>query len=73
MTALTKEQVKDLIVRTQKRCEEIEHENWDAATFRYRITNTAMWHQAAAETAPADWAEIIRVLAQGESYYGGAY
>jgi hypothetical protein len=32
----------------------------------------AMWRQAAKETAPAEWAEIVRVLAQGESYYSGA-
>jgi hypothetical protein len=73
MAALTAQQVKDLIRRTQERYMRIQHENWDAKTGRYRTHDTAKWEQAARETAPAGWAEIIRVLAQGESYYGGSY
>jgi hypothetical protein len=75
MTALTANQVKDLIRRAQERYRyyQIQHENWDAANRRYRTHDMAMWQQAAKEIAPPEWAEIIRVLAQGESYYGGAY
>jgi hypothetical protein len=73
MNALTAGQVKDLIVRTQERYMQIQHENWDDAARRYRMHEMAMWDQAARETAPRGWAEIIRVLAQGESYYGGSY
>jgi hypothetical protein len=71
MAALTTQQVKDLITRTQERYREIDHADWDGN--RYRTHDTAKWQQAARETAPRGWAEIIRVLAQGESYYGGAY
>jgi hypothetical protein len=38
MKAFAKQQVKDLIVRTQKRFEQFEHENWNAERFRYRRT-----------------------------------
>lgn len=71
MAALSRDQVKDLIIRTQERYREIDHADWDGN--RYRTHDTAKWVQAARETAPAGWAEIIRVLAQGESYYGGSY
>jgi hypothetical protein len=71
MAALTTQQVKDLIVRTQERYREIDHADWDGN--RYRTHDTAKWAQAARETAPRGWAEIIRVLAEGESYYGGSY
>jgi hypothetical protein len=50
---------------------QIDHADWDGR--RYHTDNTTKWVQAARETAPAGWAEIIRVLAQGESYYGGSY
>jgi hypothetical protein len=71
MAALTTQQVKDLIRRTQERYGQIDHADWDGR--RYHTDNTTKWVQAARETAPAGWAEIIRVLAQGESYYGGSY
>lgn len=70
---LSAARVKDLIVRTQERYMQIQHDQWDAKRFRYGMTDTAMWQQAAQEIAPSGWAEIIRVLAQGESYYGGSY
>jgi hypothetical protein len=73
MAALTAAQLKELIVRTQARYEVIQHENWDAKARRYRMHDTAMWQQAAREVAPRGWAEIVRVLAHGESYYGGEY
>jgi hypothetical protein len=73
MAALTTQQVKDLIRRTQRCFEVIDHEDWDAARSMYRSSNIDKWQQAASETAPPEWAEIIRVLAQGESYYGGGY
>jgi hypothetical protein len=71
MAQLSRDQVKDLIIRTQERYREIDHADWDGN--RYRTHDTAKWEQAAHETAPAEWREIIRVLAQGESYYGGEY
>jgi hypothetical protein len=71
MAALTTQQVKDLIIRTQERYREIDHADWDGN--RYRTHDTAKWQQAARESAPHGWVEIIRVLAQGESYYGGEY
>ncbi len=70
---LSPQQAKDLIVRTQERYQQIQHEQWDAERVRYLMPDTAMWQQAAQETAPSGWVEIIRVLAQGESYYGGDY
>jgi hypothetical protein len=73
MAALTVNQVKDLIVRVQERYQQIQHEQWDAERYCYRMHDTAMWQQAAREIAPSEWPEIIPVLAQGESYYGGSY
>jgi hypothetical protein len=74
MAALTAQQVKDLITRTQRCFEVIEHEAWDPEKFMYRRAGTDMWMSAAKEAVPyAEWREIIRVLAQGESYYGGKY
>jgi hypothetical protein len=76
MAALTRQQVKDLIARTQERYTQIEHEQWDAERSRYRMHDGAMWEKAVKETVPwlaREWREIIRVLAQGESYYGGQY
>jgi hypothetical protein len=71
MAALTRQQVRDLITRTQQRFREIDHADWDGN--RYRTHEQHKWAQAARETAPTGWVEIIRVLAQGESYYGGTY
>jgi hypothetical protein len=56
-TALTKQQMLDLITRTQKRYEEIEHENYDPTTFRYRVSFTNMWKRAASDVAPQEWRE----------------
>jgi hypothetical protein len=72
MTALSAATLKDLIRRTQERWREIDHADWDGN--RYRTpSDTAKWQQAARENAPPEWREIVRVLAQGESYYGGRY
>lgn len=73
MAALTKDEVKALIVRTRERYEQIEHEQWDPERSRYRMIGTAMWEKAAKDIAPPEWVEIVRVCAQGESYYGGMY
>jgi hypothetical protein len=71
MTAL---ELKKLICETQARFSEIDHADWDGN--RYSRTTTDKWIQAACEVVPeqlADWREMVRVLAQGESYYGGEY
>jgi hypothetical protein len=76
MAALSAKQVKDLIARTQEKFSEIEHAQYDAVNHRYRMPETQMWQKAAQEAVPflaREWREIIRVLAQGESYYGGQY
>jgi hypothetical protein len=73
MAAMSPHTLKELILKTQARYEVIQHENWDAERHRYRTHDTAMWQQAAREVAPREWAEIVRVLAQGESYYDGRY
>jgi hypothetical protein len=76
MSALSAKQVKELIRKTQERYEQIQHENWDAERSRYRMPDTAMWQLAAWEVVPeqhVEWREFVRVLAQGESYYGGQY
>jgi hypothetical protein len=36
---------KDLILRTQKQCEELEYQNWDDQRDRYRRSHTSMWLQ----------------------------
>jgi hypothetical protein len=76
MVSLSVKQVRALIRMTQECFSRIEHENWDASACRYRRTETEMWPMAAKEAVPealAEWREIIRVLAQGETYYGGRY
>ncbi len=76
MASLTAQQVKDLVARTQEKFSEIEKAQYDAERGRYRMPETQMWQQAAQEAVPflaREWREIIRVLAQGESYYGGRY
>jgi hypothetical protein len=76
MVALTANQVKDLIRRAQECFSRMEHDSWDAERCRYRRTETEMWPLAAKEAVPPEleeWREIIRVLAQGETYYGGRY
>lgn len=70
MSAMSAEHVKELIRKTQARFGEIDHEDWDGA--RYRRTNQDKWEQAARETAPSDWQEYVRILAQGWDYYGGS-
>jgi hypothetical protein len=73
MAMMSASQLKELIVRTQARYREIDHADWDDAHARYRTpSDTAKWEQAAKETAPAEWAEYVRILAQGWSYYGGS-
>jgi hypothetical protein len=63
--------LRQIIVKTRKRFAEIDHADWDGN--RYRTPNsTAKWEQAARECAPADWAEYVRILAQGWDYYGGS-
>ncbi len=69
--ALSAAAVKQLVAQTQERFREIDHEDWDGR--QYRTPDTQKWQQAARENAPPEWAEIVRVLAQGESYYDGRY
>jgi hypothetical protein len=70
MGSMSAAQLKLLIVRTRQRYREIDHADWDGR--RYRTNDTAKWEQAAQETAPAEWAEYVRILAQGWDYYGGS-
>jgi hypothetical protein len=73
MPALSATQVRDLIVRTRARYRDIDHADWDAERSRYRTpSDTQKWEQAAADVAPAEWREFIRILAQGWDYYGGS-
>jgi hypothetical protein len=76
MAALTANQVRDFIRATQDRYRAIDHEDWDAERSCYRTSDTTKWQQAAHDVVPRahqEWREIVRVLAQGESYYGGRY
>jgi hypothetical protein len=73
MTRLAADQLRDLIVRARARYREIDHANWDTESGRYRTpSDTTKWVQAARETAPAEWVEAVRILAQGWDYYGGS-
>jgi hypothetical protein len=72
-TTMSAAQLRLLIVRTRARYREIDHADWDAKNSRYRTpSDTAKWEQAARKTVPADWVEIVRILAQGWDYYGGS-
>jgi hypothetical protein len=76
MAALTANQIRDFIRATQDRYRVIDHEDWDAERSRYNTADTTKWQQAAHDMVPRahqEWREIVRVLAQGESYYGGRY
>jgi hypothetical protein len=74
MSAQSAEQLKTMIRTAQERYGEIDHADWDGE--RYRTPDTAKWQQATRDAVPedhAEWREMVRVLAQGESYYGGQY
>jgi hypothetical protein len=74
MAPLTADQVRHFVHVTQDNYRRIDHEDWDGR--RYCTSDTAKWQQAAHEAVPPEfqeWREMVRVLAQGESYYGGAY
>jgi hypothetical protein len=76
MAALTANQVIRFVRETQDRYRVIDHEDWDAERSRYRTGDTTKWQQAAHDVVPRahqEWREIVRVLAQGETYYGGSY
>jgi hypothetical protein len=70
MATMTARQLREIIVRTRTRFREIDHADWDGN--RYRTDNTSKWEKAAHETAPAEWREYVRILAQGWDYYGGS-
>jgi hypothetical protein len=72
MATMSPHTLKELIVRTRKRYAEIDHKDWDAEARRYRTPDTPKWEQAARETVPAEWAEIVRILAQLWDYAGGS-
>jgi hypothetical protein len=76
MAALSANMVIGFVRQVQKRYEAIDHADWDAARSSYRTGDTAKWQQAVNEAVGPElqeWREIIRVLAQAESYYGGRY
>jgi hypothetical protein len=70
MTKLSVATLKELMVRTRARYREIDHADWDG--LRYRTGDQTKWEQAASEIAPADWVEVVRILAHGWDYYGGS-
>jgi hypothetical protein len=72
MAALSPAALKQLMVRTRRRYEEIERADWDTAGKRYRTGETTKWERAAGEVSPPEWAELVRILAQGWDYYGGS-
>jgi hypothetical protein len=79
MPALTAAQLKELIVLTRARFHVINNADWDVNRRRYRTSDTAKWEQAAIDVLrtapgvhPAEWDEIVRILAQGWDYYIGS-
>jgi hypothetical protein len=76
MASVSAIQVRAFVRETQDRYRSIDRADWDDERSCYRSPDTAKWQQAAAEAVPTyakEWREIVRVLAQGESYYGGSY
>jgi hypothetical protein len=74
MATLSASQIRTFVRVAQDHYRRIDHEDWDGRS--YRTPDTDKWQQAAAEALPPEhreWREIVRVLAQGESYYGGSY
>jgi hypothetical protein len=77
MAAMSAHTLQELIVRTRARYREIDHADWDGR--RCRTPDTQKWEQAAVDVLrtvpgvhPAEWAEFVRILAQGWDYYGGS-
>jgi len=62
---MTKTELKALVNQAIARFDAIQHREWDGQ--RYGKSMTEMWKEAAGE---GEWAEIVRVLAQGVDYYG---
>jgi hypothetical protein len=77
MATMSAHPLQELIVRTRQRYQVIDHADWDGV--RYRTPDTQKWEQAAIDVLrttpgvhPAEWAEFVRILAQGWDYYGGS-
>jgi hypothetical protein len=77
MTQMSAEALRLLIVRTRARYREIDHADWDGR--HYRTPDQTKWEQAATDVLrttpgmhPAEWMEIVRILAHGWDYYGGS-
>jgi hypothetical protein len=70
MAVMSPHTLRELIVLTRKRFRNIDRADWDG--HRYRTPDQQKWEQAAKETTPSEWVEIVRVLAQGWDYYGGS-
>ena len=70
MATMSAHTLREIIVRTRKRYRDIDHADWNGK--RYSRSDTDKWEQAARETAPAEWREYVRILAQGWDYYGGS-
>jgi len=63
---MTKTELKALVDQATERFMVIQHREWDG--HRYGKTMTEMWVEAS--QGAEEWAEIVRVLAQGGDYYG---
>jgi hypothetical protein len=70
MATMSPHTLREFIVRTRARFREIDNADWNGLYYRTRPTEK--WEQAAREIAPIEWAEYVRILAQGWDYYGGS-
>jgi hypothetical protein len=72
MACISPHTLKELIVRTRASYRRIDHADWDPEHSVYRTLDQQKWEQAARENVPAEWTEIVRILAQGWDYLGGS-
>ena len=79
MTNLSAQALKAVMVRVRARFREIDHADWDPDRRIYHTPDTQKWEQATADILrttpgvhPAEWLELVRILAHGWDYYGGS-
>jgi hypothetical protein len=67
MATMSVAALKTLIVRTRSKYMEACNADWDRSH-----SSEVLWKQAAQATAPAEWREIVRILAVGWYDCGGS-
>jgi hypothetical protein len=70
---MEKSELIGFVRKVQERVQVLDHETYDQVRHMNTVPHYHMFRMACEEIVPAEWREIVRVLADGESYYGGHY